>query len=54
MVPGYIVDGGSKNIQLVHELVSQRALKITMELNNNIKQKKKLYSRCRNLLTKNR
>ena len=34
MKPGYIVDGGSEEHLVMHEL-SQRALKITMELNNN-------------------
>ena len=48
MKPGYIVDGGSEEHLVMHEL-SQRALKITMELNNKIIQKKKLYSLCRNL-----
>ena len=33
MKPGYIVDGGSEEHLVMHEL-SQRALKITMELNN--------------------
>mgnify|MGYP000855807787 FL=1 len=33
MKPGYIVDGGSEKHLVMHEL-SQRALKITMELNN--------------------
>ena len=33
MKPGYTVDGGSEDHLIMHEL-SQRALKITMELNN--------------------
>ena len=33
MKPGYIVDAGSEDHLVMHEL-SQRALKITMELNN--------------------
>lgn len=33
MKPGYTVDGGSEENQVMHEL-SQRALKITIELNN--------------------
>ena len=33
MKPGYIVEGGSKAHQIMHEM-SQEALKITMELNN--------------------
>ena len=33
MKPGYIVDGGSEEHLVMHKL-SQRALKITMELNN--------------------
>ena len=33
MKPGYIVDGGSEEHLVMHEL-SHRALKITMELNN--------------------
>ena len=33
MKPGYIVDAGSEEHLVMHEL-SQRALKITMELNN--------------------
>ena len=33
MKPGYTVDGGSEDHLIMHEM-SQRALKITMELNN--------------------
>ena len=40
MKPGYTVDGGSEDHLIMHEM-SQRALKITMELNTNIIQKKK-------------
>ena len=45
MKPGYIVDGGSEEHLVMHEL-SQRALKITMELNNKSTKRKKLYSLC--------
>ena len=41
MKPGYIVDGGSEEHLVMHEL-SQRALKITMELNNKYHTKEEL------------
>ena len=53
MNPGYTVDGGSEDHLIMHEL-SQRALKITMELNTNIIQKKKLYSLCQTYRAENR
>ena len=43
MKPGYIVDGGSEEHLVMHEL-SQRALKITMELNNKYHTKRRNYT----------
>ena len=43
MKPGYIVDGGSEEHLVMHEL-SQRALKITMELNNKYHTKEENYT----------
>ena len=45
MKPGYTVDGGSEDHLIMHEM-SQRALKITMELNNKYHTKEEIVQRA--------
>ena len=49
MKPGYIVDGGSEEHLVMHEL-SQRALKITMELNNKYHTKEEIIQLVKSIL----